>query len=145
MAWNWKLINSAIVMFVLAWALGFVVHELLLGADYATTAGMRPQAEMQKMVYYIILAHALFAIAFAWVYAQGREDKPWLAQGVRYGIAIALLTVIPTYLIYHVVTPVPLLVAFKQIVFDTVRLVLMGIVLAWLNRSEARRPQGFVA
>lgn len=33
-----------------------------------------------------------------------------------------------------IVTPVPLAVAFKQIVFDTVRVVLMGIVLAWINR-----------
>jgi hypothetical protein len=33
-----------------------------------------------------------------------------------------------------VVTPVPLLTAFKQIVFDTGRVVLMGIAVAWLNR-----------
>jgi hypothetical protein len=42
--------------------------------------------------------------------------------------------VIPTYLIYHVVTPVTLLVAIKQIVLDTIRLLLMGVVLAWINR-----------
>ena len=41
---------------------------------------------------------------------------------------------IPTYLIYHVVTPVPLVLAFKQIVLDTIRVVLMGIVLAWINK-----------
>ena len=41
---------------------------------------------------------------------------------------------IPTYLIYHVVTPVPLVLAFKQIVLDTVRVVLMGVVLAWINK-----------
>ena len=41
---------------------------------------------------------------------------------------------IPTYLIYHVVTPVSLALAFKQIVLDTTRVVLMGIVLAWINR-----------
>jgi hypothetical protein len=47
---------------------------------------------------------------------------------------VAFLTVIPTYLIYHVVTPVPLVLALKQIVFDTVRVLLMGVVLAWINR-----------
>ena len=47
---------------------------------------------------------------------------------------MAFLTVIPTYLIYHVVTPVPLVLAIKQIVFDTIRVVLMGMVLAWINR-----------
>jgi hypothetical protein len=131
---NRKFLISAAVMFLMAWALGFLVHEGLLGADYAKTAGMRPPAEAQRLMHFIILAHALFGVAFAWVYVQGKEDKPWLAQGVRYGIAIACLTVIPTYLIYHVVTPVPFDLAFKQIVFDTVRVVLMGIVLAWMNR-----------
>ena len=129
-----KCIISAIVMFVMAWALGFVVHEVLLHADYAVTPGMRPPAETQSLVAFIILAHAFFGIAFAWIYVQGKEDKPWLTQGVRFGIAVAFLTVIPTYLIYHVVTPVPLVLALKQIVFDTIRVILMGIVLAWINR-----------
>ncbi len=129
-----KFLISAAAMFILAWALSFVVHGLLLAADYAATPGMRPPAEAQKIVHYIILAQALFGIAFAWVYAQGREDRPWLAQGLRYGIAIAFLTVIPTYLIYHVVTPVPLALALKQIVLDTIRLLVMGVAVAWINR-----------
>jgi hypothetical protein len=134
MAWDRKLIISAVVMFVMAWALSFVVHGLLLSADYSVTPGMRPPAEAQSIVHYIILAQALFGAAFGWIYIQGKEDKPWLAQGVRFGIAIALLTAIPTYLIYHVVTPVPMALAIKQIVYDTIRIVLMGIAVAWLNR-----------
>ena len=136
---NRKCIISAVVMFVMAWALSFVVHGLILGPDYAATSGMRPPAEAQKIIYWIIIAQAIFGAAFAWVYFQGKEDKPWLTQGIRFGIAIAALTVIPTYLIYHVVTPVPLDVAFKQIAFDTVRVVLMGIVLAWINRGATTR------
>jgi hypothetical protein len=129
-----KCVISAIVMFIMAWALSFVVHGVLLGGDYSVTQGMRPPAEAQKLMLYLILAQALFGIAFAWIYVQGKEDKPWLAQGVRFGIAVAFLTVIPTYLIYHVVTPVPLVLALKQIGFDTIRVVLMGVVLAWINR-----------
>jgi hypothetical protein len=129
-----KCIISAVVMFVMAWALSFVVHGLLLGADYSVTPGMRPPAEAQKIIGWLVLAQALFGIAFAWIYLQGKEDRPWLAQGIRFGIAVALLTVIPTYLIYHVVTPVPLALALKQIVYDTIRVMLMGIVLAWINR-----------
>jgi len=129
-----KCIVSAVVMFIMAWALSFLVHGVLLGADYAAVGGMRPPEEAQKLLYFIILAQALFGIAFAWIYYQGKEDKPWLAQGLRYGVAIACLTVIPTYLIYHVVTPVPFALALKQIVYDTVRILLMGVVLAWINR-----------
>jgi hypothetical protein len=129
-----KCIVSVVVMFVMAWALSFFVHGFLLFADYSATAGMRPPAEAQQLMHWMILAQALFGAAFAWVYVQGKEDRPWLVQGVRYGIAIACLTVIPTYLIYHVVTPVPLALALKQIGYDTIRVVLMGVVLAWINR-----------
>jgi hypothetical protein len=129
-----KCIISAVVMFIMAWGLSFVVHGLLLGGDYSATPGMRPPAEAQKIIYWLILAQALFGIAFAWIYFQGKEDKPWLAQGIRFGVAVAFLTVIPTYLIYHVVTPVPFALALKQIAYDTIRVVLMGVVLAWINR-----------
>jgi hypothetical protein len=126
---------SAIVMFVMAFALSFFVHGVLLYGDYLQMQNwMRPQADTHALIPYMILAHALFGAAFAWIYVQGRNDKPWLMQGVRFGIAMAVLTIIPTYLIYHVVTPVPLVVALKQIVFDTGRVLLMGIVLAWLHR-----------
>jgi hypothetical protein len=129
-----KLIISAVVMFVMALVLSFFVHGVLLFPDYAVTPGMRPPAEANRLMPYMILAQALFGAAFAWIYVKGKENKPWLAQGIRYGIAVALLTVIPTYLIYHVVTPVALALAIKQIVYDTIRVVLMGIVLAWINR-----------
>jgi len=131
---NRKCIISAIAMFVMAWALGFVVHEWLLGAEYRATPGMRPPAEAMKLVYLIILAHAFVGVSFAWIYVQGRSDRPWLGQGIRFGIAVAFLTVIPTYLIYHVVTPVPFELAMKQIVYDTIRVLAMGIVVAWINR-----------
>jgi hypothetical protein len=129
-----KCIISGVVMFIMAWGLSFLVHGILLSGDYSVTQGMRPPAEAQKLIPFLILAQALFGIAFAWIYVQGKDDKPWLGQGLRFGIAVAFLTVIPTYLIYHVVTPVPLELALKQIMFDTIRVVLMGIVLAWINR-----------
>jgi hypothetical protein len=131
-----KFIMSAVVMFVMAFALSFFVHGVLLDGDYMQMQSwMRTQADVHALIIYIVIAQALFGIAFAWIYTQGREDRPWLAQGIRYGIAIAVLAVAPTYLIYHVVTPVPLVVAIKQIVYDTIRVLLMGIVVAWINRA----------
>ena len=129
-----KCIISAVAMFVMAWALSFVVHGWLLGADYAATPGMRPPAEAQKIIYFLILAQAFIGVSFAWVYVQGKSDRPWLGQGIRFGIAIAFLTVIPTYLIYHVVTPVPFALAMKQIAYDTIRVLLMGVTVAWIDR-----------
>ncbi len=128
---------SAVVMFVMVSVLSFVVHGILLEADYAKLVGagaMRPPAEAQARFVYILIAHVSLALAFTWIYLQGREDKPWLAQGIRYGVAIVLLMLLPFYLIYHAVTPIPLDVAIKQIVYEGIEFVLMGVVLAWINR-----------
>ena len=126
---------SAVVMFVMVSVLSFIVHGVLLQADYTKLgAAMRTPAEAQARIYYLFIAHISMALAFTWIYIKGREDKPWLTQGIRYGVAVVFLMLFPFYLIYHVVTPVPLELAIKQIVYEGIEFVLMGIVLAWINR-----------
>jgi hypothetical protein len=95
---NKKFLVAWLVLFVLYFVGGFVVHGVLLKADYAATALMRPEAEAQKLMHLMILAHVLMAGAFVWIYARGVENKPWLGQGLRFGLAVALLFV-PSYII----------------------------------------------
>lgn len=128
---------SAIVVFVLAYALSFIAHGILLGADYASLGGlMRAPADMQSRLPLMILAHISFALGFTWIYLKGKEDRPWMMQGLRYGLAVAVLSSIPTYLIYHVVAPYPFDLAFKQIVLGVISLLLLGMALAWLNQPK---------
>jgi hypothetical protein len=103
------------------------------------TGLFRPQGEEQKYFPLMILAHVILSGAFVWIYARGVEAKPWLAQGVRFGIAVALLTIVPTYLIYFVVQPIPGEVVFKQITFDGVLLVILGTIVAWMYRGTTAR------
>jgi hypothetical protein len=56
---------------------------------------------------------------------------------VRFGVAVALLTIVPTYLIYFVVQPMPADVVGKQIVFDGILTVILGMLVAWLYRNKA--------
>jgi hypothetical protein len=127
---------SAVVMFVLSLGLGFVVHGVLLHDDYEKLQNIfRSPADAQEYFPFMVVAHALIALAFTWIYRQGREaGKPWLGQGVRFGIAIAVLMTIPIYLIYYAVQPMPGAVVAKQIVFDVIAVVVMGIVVAWINQ-----------
>jgi hypothetical protein len=134
-AMNRKFAISAAVVFVLWMGLDFFVHGVLLYGDYAKLPNvMRPPADAQAKMPWMVLAYILMAVTFTWIYLKGREDKPWLAQGVRYGVAVAFLTVVPTSLIYHVVTQVPLDLALKQIVLGVIVIMIVAIVLAWLNR-----------
>lgn len=124
-------------MLFVAWFIGsFVVHGVLLRPDYLQlTTLFRTEGDEQKYFPLMFLAHAMLSGAFVWIYARGVEAKPWLAQGVRFGVAVALLTVVPTYMIYFVVQPMPGEVVAKQIAFDGALTVLLGMIVAWLYRS----------
>jgi hypothetical protein len=135
---NKKFIIAWAVLFV-AWFLGsFVVHGVLLRADYMQLTNLfRTEGDEQKHFPLMILAHLILSGAFVWIYARGAEAKPWLAQGVRFGVAVALLTTVPTYMIYFVVQPIPGDVVVKQIVFDGVLMLILGTIVAWLYRHAA--------
>jgi hypothetical protein len=133
---NRKFAIAWIVVFV-AWFCGsFVVHGVLLSADYMRLGALfRTPADSQRYFPLMILAHVMLSGAFTWIYARGVEAKPWLGQGVRFGIAVAFLTTIPTYLIYFVVQPMPAETVVKQIVFDGVLMVILGVLAGWLYRD----------
>ena len=130
-----KLVISVIVIFIVSMALGFLVHGLLLAQKYAQLPNLFRQGQDAENYFpFMLLAHVFLAAGFVWVYVKGKENKPFLIQGIRYGAAIAVLTTIPTYLIYYAVQPMPGMLVFEQIVLDTISVVLMGVVVAWLNR-----------
>lgn len=90
---------------------------------------------------FVLLAHRSVGIGFTWIYVKGREAKPFLAQGVRFGPAVAVLTTILTYRIHFAVQPMPGALVVKQIVLDTMAMVVPGVVCAALNRG----PQAVAA
>ncbi len=126
-----------LVVFV-AWMVGsFVVHGVLLHADYAALPNLfRTEADASGHFPLMILAHVLMAGAFVWIYARGVGDAPWIGQGLRFGMAVALLTVIPTYTIYYVVQPMPESLVVKQMVGDGVLLLILGLIAASFHRTS---------
>lgn len=135
---NKKFFISWLVIFVV-WMVGsYVVHGALLGADYGALPNlMRPEEEAQRYFVWMILAHVMLAGAFVWIYSRGEEAKPWLAQGIRYGIAVDFLAIVPIYLIYYVVQPMPGALVVKQIVFDGILVIILGVIVAFMYRRPA--------
>ncbi len=135
---NKKFLISSVVVFV-AWMAGsMLVHGVMLGEAYEGMGSMvRSVKEQEAYLPYMILAHVLMSVAFVWIYQRGQEDKPWLAQGIRYGIAIALLAPIPVYLIYYAVQPWPFDIVIRQIVGDTALVIVLGVIVAALNKPAS--------
>ena len=133
---NRQFLVSGIVVSIVALLFGGIVHAWLLAGDYAALGDlMRPQEEQMKYFQYNILAHVVLGFALTWIYRQGMQvAKPAIAQGARFGFAVACVMVIPIYLIYFAVQPLPAMLVAKQIVFDTIATTLLGVIVALLNR-----------
>ena|SRR5438067_1893957 len=130
-----------LVIFVV-WFIGsFIVHGVMLHADYAQLSNLfRKESEAQNFFPLMILAHVIMSGAFVWIYARGAEPKPWLGQGIRYAVAIILLTTVPLYLIYYVVQPMPGAIVVKQIVYDGILVLILGAIAAFIYRDTSVKP-----
>lgn len=133
-----KFLISTVAVFVV-WMIGsFLVHGIWLTSTYETLTSMvRQMAEQEALFHFMFIAHILMAGAFVWIYQRGNEDKPWLQQGLRFGIAVAVLAPIPTFMIYFTVQQIPGMLAVQQSVGDTVVVIVVALVTAFLNRKTA--------
>ena len=127
---------SFAAVLVVSMLLGFVVHGAILASDYeALTDVMRSPTEQEAKFGFMIGAHFILAFGLSWLYRGGRDaDKPWLGQGVRFGIAFALAASVPIYLIYHSVAQFPLDLALKQVVLESLSTIVLGVTLAFINK-----------
>ncbi len=136
---NSKFLIGWLLLFI-AWMAGsFLVHGVLLGGDYTALQGklFRTPEDSQQYFGLMLLAHVMLAGAFQWIYLRGQQPgRPWPGQGLRYSVAIALLTIVPTYMIYFVVQPTPSSLAIRQVLFDGLLLLLLGQLVAWWHRAR---------
>jgi len=125
------------VMTIATALLGFVVHGVLLNADYtALGAIMRTPDDSAHYMQWMLLADAAIGFGFTWIYRQGyTASKSALGQGLRCGFAIALVSVIPMFLIYYAVEPLPGMLVVKQECFSLLEMLLLGALVALLNPS----------
>ena len=126
---------SFLVLLVVCMAGGFLVHGLWLVPDYAALPNiMRTPEDGNAHFQFMIVAHLLIAGGLAWIYRIGRKDGDWVGQGLRFGLAIALVSSVPFFMIYHAVAQFPFDLMVKQIVGDTVTLLAAGLAVAFVNK-----------
>lgn len=133
-----KFVVAWVVAFVLMLAGGFLFHGMLLHDDYARLPNLlRTEADSQNYFHWMLLGNAAFAFAFVWIYRRGVERKPWLAQGLRFGLLVWLLAFVSAYLTYYAVQPWPGMVVVKQLVYDGIKVLVMAVAVAAVYRGEA--------
>lgn len=129
---------TIIVVFVVFTVLSFVIHGVLLSPLYQQTPQLlRVEQDANQHMIFMLLGFLIFSAAFVWIYARGLEAKPWLGQGLRYGLAMWLIASVSRYLIYFAIQPWSGTVVTLQIVLELIMMLLVGITAAALYRKPA--------
>ena len=128
-----RIVIAIVVVFILSCLFGALIDGTLLKSDYASVANLYRSAAETKFLL-IFVGNLGFAIGSVWLYSHGVEDRPWVGQGVRFGIAVWLVLAVPTFLIAYAVQPLPESLVWKQLGYDLVDKIVLGIVTAGIVR-----------
>jgi hypothetical protein len=136
-----KLIGAIVAAFVILFVAGFLVHGMWLGTTYRQMrdAGFsfRPEDTMRHKLWGVWVSDALYSILFVWIYAKGRDEKPWMAQGIRYGILMTFFTVVPSTINDYVVYNLPHTLVLHWMIAGLFTLVLMGLAAATILKKSS--------
>jgi hypothetical protein len=126
-----KTIAAIVAGFVLISAGRFLLHNILMAHQYAASMDVwRPQDQFMHRIWILYVANFVLAVGAALIYARGVESKPWLGQGIRFGILLALVTAVPQSLIEYAVYPIHHEMALHWILGEGAIAVLLGVLLA---------------
>ena len=115
--------------------LGFLVHGVLLASDYAALAHeYRDARDSARQLPWVLLAYGLLGFAMTWIFSHGfAHDRRPLRQGLRFGLAMALVAAVPACLLSYAAQPLPMGFVARQAALGTGSMVLLGLLLAWLQ------------
>ena len=138
---NWKrLAVTIVVIFVAAHITGFVIHAMILANDYKALVDQKlynTPEQFQPRAIFLSLAYLAYAIGTVWIYARGVQAKPWVSQGLRFGIAVWLVLAVPSFVIAYAVQPMPGALVLKQLGWELLDKLLLGVLTAALYRTTS--------
>jgi hypothetical protein len=133
-----KTIWAIVAGFILLAAGRYLIHSVWLAGPYAQNATLwRTQSAMLHHIWAIHLANLIFAAAAVLIYVRGIEPKPWLGQGIRFGLLLALVTAVPQSMVEFFTYPIPGGLAVDWIIGEGLLALLLGVVIAAICRPNA--------
>jgi hypothetical protein len=132
-----KLALATVAGYIVLMVTNYLVHSVLLMNDYAAIPeSHRNPAGVMHRFWAMLIGQFFFAAMFAYIYARGAEHKPWLIQGIRYGIIMTFMTVVPYSLSDYVVYIVPYQLVIKWMVLGGIQLIILGMIVAGICQKE---------
>ncbi len=126
-----------LVVSVAALMLDFLIHGVLLKADYQALVAsgfVRGPEDAQAFLPYMVAAHLLIGFGLTWLYRQiSPAGERSMTRGLRFGAGFAAAATLPGYMIYYAVQPWPAALVHKQMLFGTAAVLVLGLLLGYLQ------------
>jgi len=139
-----RMILAVAIVFVALGVAGFLIHGIWLGPTYQAMRddgfSFRVPDALRHRLWLIWVGDLLYAILFVWVYNRCREDKPWVGQGLRYGVLMTLFTIVPTALNEYAIYDLHHMLVVKWIAAGGVVLVILGGLVAAVCQNAQAGP-----
>ncbi len=84
----------------------------------------------------ILIGYFLITLMMVLLYPHLKLKGSWLKKGLIWGLATGVMSFVSTYLIMGGGSPLPTPAMLIAGVFDTISIIITGIVIAFINRNE---------
>ena len=126
-----------IVVVVVMNIYGYVIHEVGLSETYQSLASVfRPEAEMEGMMWMMMVGGAVSLLLFCYIFTLGYEGKG-VMEGVRYGALIGTMVSIPMSVDHYVIYPLTGELAMIWFVSGVIGFIIAGAVFAAIYKPTA--------
>jgi hypothetical protein len=123
--------------FVLQMATNYLLHGVILMNSYAATSDLwRNDAAMAQRRWILFVGTFIFVLAAVLIYQRGAELKSPVGQGIRYGILLAMVSIVPATLFEYVTTQMPHTLALHWIIGEGIQCVLLGLLIAFICQPK---------
>lgn len=133
-----KILIGSLIATVVVFALDYLFYGVLMMEYFAS-----PTTDLESPRFlWIILGTFAFGLAFCALYAKAyNENKPTLSQGISFGINVALLVFVFTFLIKYGTSNVSSMSQIlTETVYRTVQMVILGAIIAMYFGQITTKP-----
>ncbi|MGA8868490.1 MAG: hypothetical protein WB510_16060 [Candidatus Sulfotelmatobacter sp.] len=132
-----KTLGATVAAFVVQYGGDYLLHGILLKGAYGASSDLwRTDDAMMHRMWILVLAQIIYAFAVVLIYQRGVEKKSWMGQGIRFGILLALVAVVPSNMIQYVVMPISHRLAFHAALGDGILAIIVGVVIACICQPK---------
>src|SRR5579864_2704312 len=97
-----KYVIAFVVILVLTNIGNFVIHGMLLHDAYSHFPNiLRTEQDSQAHMSGLMAGFLFFTIGFVWLYGHWKQTGNWIADGVKFSVAVWLVASVSRYAIYY--------------------------------------------